>query len=60
MLNTGNTDGIDGIALERRKKNAAQRVTYGHTETGLQGTKFELAELVGGLQHYNFIRFLKC
>ena len=42
------------------KKNAAQGVTDGDTESWLQRTKFELAELVIGIQHYNFVRFLKC
>ena len=60
MLNTANLDGVDGITLKRRKKNAAQGVTDGNTKSWLQRTEFELSELVVGLQHYNFVRFLKC
>ena len=60
MLNTGYADGVDGITLKGGKQNAAQRVAYGNTEARLKRTELELAEFVIGLQHYNFVGFLKC
>ena len=52
--------------LERQFRNMfekaakAEGITNGNAETRLKRTKFELAELVCSLQHYDFIRFLKC
>ena len=60
MLNAINLDGIDSKAFQRRKENATEGITDSNTETGLKGTELELTKLRVGLQHDNFIRFLKC
>ena len=59
-INTINLNGIDSKAFQRRKENATESITDSNTETGLKGTELELTKLRVGLQHDNFIRFLKC
>ena len=60
MLNTAYADGVDGITFKRRKKDAAKGVTNGNTKARLERAELKLSVVVVGLQHHNFIRFLKC
>jgi hypothetical protein len=60
VLYTVDTDSVDGITVEGGQEVAAQGITDGNAETRLQGKEFELAELVRGLQQYDFLRLLKC
>lgn len=60
MLYAIDADRGYGISLKGRKENAAERVSYSDTISGLQWLELELTEEIIGFQHDNFVRFLKC
>ena len=50
----------DGKSLQRGQQDPAQGVAYCYPVSGFQRAELEFTESIGRLEHYYFVRFLKC
>ena len=60
VLHTADANRCNGKAFKGVEEDTAQRVTDGNGVARLQGTEFEFTEKRVGLEHEDFIGFLKC
>jgi hypothetical protein len=59
MIHTRNTNGGDGITLQRRQEDTAQSIANGNPVPGLQRFELKRPLKLAGLVHDNLFRFLK-